>query len=455
MTRVKICGCMKVADAAAAAEAGADFIGIMFADSSRRRVTTEEASLIVRAVGTPLREMGQDEPPTLHPGRFDTIETWFAHGAEALDRLLARKRPLVVGVFKDQDIEDVNEIADETGIDLVQLSGSEPWSDALLANRQAIKVLHQRPGMAAAEIAAYIEPGTALAFMLDPSRGTGATGDWPAAAEIAARIPLWLAGGLDAANVAQAITTVRPWAVDVSSGVETAGAKDPAKIAAFIAAVRAVGGEGRPNTGARTDRSLDLSSRGTSVDARSFEPRRSSPRMVSFPYRGGYRYHVVFTTRGFKPLLRGDWADVAVGELATAAATTGFSIEAFCVMPNHVHTLVAGDAALDSDLKGFAHRFKQTLGFRFKQATGEQLWHRSYYEHVVRNNEPMLSHVAYILGNPVSAGLAETPADWPHCGPAEALEEVSAALQDRSKDLSVRVEALAREFSNHETGGAP
>src|SRR3990172_6094567 len=210
MTRVKICGCMKVADAAAAAEAGADFIGIMFADSSRRRVTTEEASLIVRAVGTPLREMGQDEPPTLHPGRFDTIETCFAPGAEALDRLLARKRPLVVGVFKDQDIEDVNEIADETGIDLVQLSGSEPWSDALLANRQAIKVLHQRPDMTAADIAAYVEPGAALAFMLDPSRGTGATGDWEAAAEIAARIPLWLAGGLDASNVAQAITTVPP-----------------------------------------------------------------------------------------------------------------------------------------------------------------------------------------------------------------------------------------------------
>src|SRR3990172_1791827 len=201
MTRVKICGCMKVADAAAAAEAGADFIGIMFADSSRRRVTTEEASLIVRAVGTPLREMGQDEPPTLHPGRFDTIETWFAHGAEALDRLLARKRPLVVGVFKDQDIEDVNEIADETGIDLVQLSGNEPWSDALLANRQAIKVLRQRPRMTAAEIAA----------------------------EIAARIPLWLAGGLDAGNVAEAIRAVRPWAVDVASGVETDGVKDPAK----------------------------------------------------------------------------------------------------------------------------------------------------------------------------------------------------------------------------------
>ena len=238
MTRIKICGCMKIADAVAAAEAGADFIGIMFANNSRRRVSRVEASLIVRAVGTPLREMEQDDPPPLHSGQFDTIEAWFAHGAEALDRLLARKRPLVVGVFKDQAIEEINEIADETGIDLIQLSGSEPWSDALLANRQAIQSLHPRPGMTAADINTYIEPGQALAFMLDPSHGTGTQGDWPAAAEIAARLPLWLAGGLTPENVAAAIAAVRPWAVDVSSGVEVNGAKDPAKIQAFVNAVR-------------------------------------------------------------------------------------------------------------------------------------------------------------------------------------------------------------------------
>jgi phosphoribosylanthranilate isomerase len=237
MTRIKICGCMRVADAVAAAEAGADFIGIVFADS-RRRVSPEEASQIVRAAGTPLREMEQDEPPPLHPGRFETIDAWFEHGAGALDRLLTRKRPLVVGVFEDQDPEEVNEIAAETGIDLVQLSGIEPWSDCLLVNRPAIKVLRPRPGASSADILAKVEPGAAIASMLDPSRGTGTTGDWSVWNAVAERVPLWIAGGLTPNNVAAAIRAARPWAVDVSSGVETDGTKDAAKIAAFIQAVR-------------------------------------------------------------------------------------------------------------------------------------------------------------------------------------------------------------------------
>lgn len=241
MTRVKICGCMSPADAVAAAGAGADFIGIIFAQS-RHHVAPEDATEIVRAAGTPLREMEQDEPPPLHPGRFDTIEAWFAHGAEALDRLLARKRPLVVGVFEDQGIDEVNAVAEETGVDLVQLSGAEPASDAQLVNRQVINMLRQRPGMSAANLVSRIEPGAAVAIGLDPSRGSGLTGDWGVAREIASRVPLWLAGGLTAGNVGEAIASVRPWLVDVSSGVETDGAKDPAKMRAFVRAAKGEGG---------------------------------------------------------------------------------------------------------------------------------------------------------------------------------------------------------------------
>jgi len=228
---------MKPDDAVAAAEAGADFIGIMFA-RSKRRVSTGDAAEIVAAAGTPLREMEQDEPPPLHPGQFDTIEAWFSHGAEALERLLARKRPLVVGVFEDQSIEEVNQIADETGIDLVQFSGAEPASDAQLVNRQVITMLRQLPWVTADEVARRIEPGTAVAIGLDPSQGRGATGDWEVARAVASRVPLWLAGGLTPENVGEAIAYVGPWLVDVSSGVETDGAKDPAKIRAFVRAAK-------------------------------------------------------------------------------------------------------------------------------------------------------------------------------------------------------------------------
>jgi phosphoribosylanthranilate isomerase len=240
VTRVKICGCMRVADAIAARDAGADFIGIMFAPSSRRRVAVEEAALIAASVGAPLRDVDQDDPPPLHPGEFTSIDDWFTHGAEALDRLLSRKRPLVVGVFADQPIDEVNEIAEEVGLDLLQFSGDEPWSDCLLATRQAIRVVAPAAGATADNVIAMLEPGAALAFMLDPSSGRGIAAEVELAREVASRVPMWLAGGLSPENIADVVAQVRPWAVDVSTGVETDGAKDPAKIAAFIRAAKAV-----------------------------------------------------------------------------------------------------------------------------------------------------------------------------------------------------------------------
>ncbi len=238
MTHVKICGCMRVEDVQVAKDAGADFIGLMFAPSSRRRISIEEAQALVEAVGSPLQDLGQSEPPPLHQALASNAEEWFTKGALALERLLARKCPLTVGVFENQPMEEVNEIADEVGLDLIQLSGHESWGDCLLANRQVVKTIEMQTGAYANQVLDSIEPGTAIACLLDPSRGRGVASDQELAAEIAARVPLWLAGGLSPDNVRAAIRRVRPWAVDVSSGVETNGAKDAEKIRAFVEAAR-------------------------------------------------------------------------------------------------------------------------------------------------------------------------------------------------------------------------
>ena len=233
MIRVKICGCMLAADALAAREAGADFVGLMFAPSSRRRLTVEEGRAIVASLAgrTP-------EPPLLSLGADGDTASWFQHGADALDRLLAHRRPLTVGVFEDQALDEVNAIADAVGLDLIQLSGDEPWAECLLANRQVVKAIDMPEGASGIDVREGIEGGTAIACLLDASRGQGIQIDHTIAADVAGALPVWLAGGLTQENVSDAIEQVRPWAVDVSSGVETDGAKDADKIRAFVQAAR-------------------------------------------------------------------------------------------------------------------------------------------------------------------------------------------------------------------------
>jgi phosphoribosylanthranilate isomerase len=231
-----------VEQALVAAEAGADFVGLVFAES-RRRVEPEEAAEIVRALGTPLAEMEQTEPPALYRTDERDLAGWFEHGAAALERLLGRKRPLTVGVFAQNDPDYINEIVDECGIDLIQLSGGEPWGQSLIANRQVIKVVHVKNDDSAASVAGAMETGSAIAVMLDSGGGAtlGGTGmriDWEVASVLARSMPVWLAGGLDPDNVGAAVDTVRPWGVDVSSGTETDGVKDMQKMRDFVRAVK-------------------------------------------------------------------------------------------------------------------------------------------------------------------------------------------------------------------------
>jgi phosphoribosylanthranilate isomerase len=239
VTRVKICGCRTPEQALWAADAGADFVGMVFAKSSRRRVELEGASEIVRALGPSLRAMEQELPPALHQRESEDLRSWFQNGASTLESLLERKRPLTVGVFAGNDPYEINEIVDECGIDLVQLSGGEPWNACLMANRQVIKALHVRGDDSAESVTRRIQTGSATAVLLDKADdvaygGTGKSLDWQVAASVATQTPVWLAGGLTPENVANAIQTVRPWCVDVSSGVESHGVKDEAKVRAFV-----------------------------------------------------------------------------------------------------------------------------------------------------------------------------------------------------------------------------
>lgn len=201
MTRVKICGITSVDDALAAIEAGADALGFNFAPSPRQ-VTPAQAGAIARAL-----------PPFLTK----------------------------VAVVVDQEL---GPILDECPIDTVQFHGSESPEKVAGCPLKRIKVIRLRGEQDLEALAAY--QGIADAFLLDTyvegvPGGTGATFPWELAS--AARrnsCPVILAGGLTPGNVGEAIRRARPYAVDVSSGVEASpGKKDAAKLRAFIAAVRA------------------------------------------------------------------------------------------------------------------------------------------------------------------------------------------------------------------------
>jgi len=221
MTLVKICGIREPAHALAAAQAGADFVGLVFAES-RRRVAVEEAQAVARALGgAPLSAAGS--------------------GTKAIETLLEHRRPLLVGVFADAGAQAINTVAESCGLDLVQLSGDEPWDICPKLSRPVIKAVKVKPGLSAQEVLSSLRPGAIPlldTYAEDTLGGSGRTLDWVVAAQVARRLPIILAGGLTPDNVAEAVRLVRPWAVDVSSGVETEGVKDVGKIRAFIAAAK-------------------------------------------------------------------------------------------------------------------------------------------------------------------------------------------------------------------------
>lgn len=245
MTLVKICGHQTPEDVLSAAEAGADFVGINFA-RSERRVDAQQANAMVRALGEPLAERPLAVPPPAQPHVREEPRAWFRHGAQLIEAYLESKRPLTVGIFADQPIDEVNAIAEEAGIDLVQLSGDESWDDCLLVARQVIQVVHVSPIDSPSDPMEFVEPGFAVALMLDSAHGqyrggTGRAFDWEVAVRVAEQIPMMLAGGLTPENVGEAIARVGPWAVDVASGVERDGRHDAERVRDFVQAAKAAG----------------------------------------------------------------------------------------------------------------------------------------------------------------------------------------------------------------------
>ncbi len=198
MPRIKICGLRDAETAVAAAQLGADAIGLVFYAPSSRAVDASQSQQIVQAL-----------PP------FVTT----------------------VGLFVNADPDYVAGVLAQVPLDLLQFHGDESPDYCRQFNRPYLKAVRVKPGLDLLEYAARYGDARGIlvdAFVPDAPGGTGETFDWsllPAQLPL----PLILSGGLHAGNVADAIRQVRPWAVDVSSGVERSkGIKDVAKIAAFI-----------------------------------------------------------------------------------------------------------------------------------------------------------------------------------------------------------------------------
>jgi phosphoribosylanthranilate isomerase len=195
-TLVKICGLCDVESALAAAEAGADLLGFHFCDS-QRRITPDQA-------------------------------------VEILDEL--PEGPALVGVFIDQDPREVNSIAEFLGLDIVQLHGSE--KPGFKTDHLVMKALKVRDGVVP-DASGWPDPVLLDSWSEDSRGGTGRTWNWEQAEALTVTRKVFVAGGLNPLNVGSVIRRLRPYGVDVSSGVESAPrVKEPALISAFIEAVR-------------------------------------------------------------------------------------------------------------------------------------------------------------------------------------------------------------------------
>ncbi|OSX61900.1 hypothetical protein POSPLADRAFT_1170489 [Postia placenta MAD-698-R-SB12] len=262
---VKICGIRTEDEALQAMDAGADMLGLMFVPRSRRHISLAQAQKISMAVHASRFARPVREPAAAEEGAEAELGTrpWFAAHAHALGAPDSHARPLLVGVFQDQPLAAVLRAVEVAQLDMVQLHGREPAEWARHVPVPVVRVFHvgadasvddaalrdlTRPGLNQYVLLDAVRPGNKDGL----SGGAGVAVDWGLARAVVERgevpgvaagahpMPIILAGGLTPENVREAVEAVRPWAVDVSGGVETAdgSGKDARKVRAFVEAVK-------------------------------------------------------------------------------------------------------------------------------------------------------------------------------------------------------------------------
>ena len=218
--KVKMCGISKVETIPAVVEAKPDYMGLVFAPS-KRQVTVDQAKILVEELHRGYaKKYGSD---TEHD-KNDTIKT--------------------VGVFVNETVENLVTIANEANLDAVQLHGDEDEAFIQsLKERTNVEVWKAIQIRTAADTEKWIDSSADMllfdAYHKDERGGTGEVFDWSSLD--AFERPFMLAGGIDSTNVARAIRTVRPYGIDISSGIETNGVKDDEKITAFTKIVKSIG----------------------------------------------------------------------------------------------------------------------------------------------------------------------------------------------------------------------
>ena len=218
--KVKMCGISKVETIPAVVEAKPDYMGLVFAPS-KRQVTVDQAKILVEELHRGYaKKYGSD---TEHD-KNDTIKT--------------------VGVFVNETVDNLVTIANEANLDAVQLHGDEDETFIQsLKERTNVEVWKAIQIRTAADTEKWIDSSEDMllfdAYHKDERGGTGEVFDWSSLD--AFERPFMLAGGIDSTNVARAIRTVRPYGIDISSGIETNGVKDDEKITAFIKIVKSIG----------------------------------------------------------------------------------------------------------------------------------------------------------------------------------------------------------------------